>query len=224
MKHIRLAQGAALALGIVFALSAHAQLVTNGSFETGDFSGWTVNSVEDPWAVISGSSGDSGSYHGAYDGTFFASTGCVGTDCIGSDTLPGTNYLYEDLSTVVNATYTVSFAFASGGLSEDGGGQSPAITRSVATQEELLATFGGVTVADVVDQPSTDYIFYTKNIVASSTTTRLEFQDREDPDWSALDDISVTQVSSSPEPATILLGLGAALLALISMRFRKAQS
>ncbi len=223
MRNIRPAQVAVLALGIVSALSAHAQLVTNGDFETGDLTGWTSNSAldNDPWAVISGISGDGGSYHGAYSGTYFASSGCVGTSCIGSDTSSNTNYMYEDLNTVANATYTVSFAFASGGANEGDGPPegSQASSQEVASFEELLATFGGVTVVDLVDVVNTDYVFFSENIVASGTTTRLEFQNREDPGWSALDDISVTQVTATPEPGTILLGLGAALLFLIHFQF-----
>ena len=219
MRNIRSTRIGALVLGIAFALSAHAQLVTNGDFETGDFTGWTLNPAltEDPWTIENG---------GAYTGTFFASTGCVGEACIGSDSLSTTNYLYEDLSTVVNATYTVSFAFASGGIGgEEGGGSSqlPAsTTRSAATEEELLATFGGVTVVDLVDVANRDFGFYSQNIVASSTTTRLEFQDREDPGFSGLDDISVTLAgTATPEPGTTLLGLGAALLFLVAVRLRK---
>lgn len=192
-----------MALGIVFALSAHAQMVTNGDFETGDFTGWTVN--PDERSVIGAGSGAPGSYHGAYSGTFFASTGCVGANCIGSDGSASTAYMYEDLNTVVNATYTVSFAFASGGICEEGCGDVPtalpAATHSIATQEELLATFGGVTVVDLVDVANSNYQFYSQNIVAASTTTRLEFRNWEDPDWSALDNISVTLVTSTPSPA-----------------------
>ena len=64
---------------------------------------------------------------------------------------------------------------------------------------------------------------YSQNIVAAGTITRLEFQDREDPDWSALDDISVT-LAATPEPGTTFLGLGAALFSLVAVRFRKRHS
>lgn len=214
MKNMRPARIAALALATAFALSA-GQLVTNGDFETGDFTGWTTNPAitDDAWTI--------GGPDGAYTGQYFAYTGCVGAQCIGSDSLSTTNYLYEDLNTVVNATYTVSFAFASGGTGESFivPARLPATTQSVATEEEMVAMFGNVTLADLIDVGTTDYAFYSQTVVASSTITRLEFQDREDPGFSALDDISVTQVSSTPEAGTTLLGLVAALLSWVAVRF-----
>lgn len=200
-----------LILGATMIVSANAQLVTNGGFETGTFAGWTVSTgSSDPWQIDTSSSG-SGSAHLPNSGTFFASTGCVGAQCIGSDTLSTTAYLYEDLPTVVGDTYDVDFFFASGG--EPG--------------QELLVTFGATTVEDLVNLPrqAPGYTEYTQAVVATSTTSRLEFQGRQDPSWNALDDISVTDISSvaTPEPTTALTGLGACLFGLAALRRKRAR-
>jgi hypothetical protein len=92
-------------------------------------------------------------------------------------------------------------------------------TRSVATEEELLATFGNVTIVDLVDLADTDFVYYSQNIIASSTITRLEFQDREDPGFRALDDIGVTLVTGTPELRTTLLSLIAALFSAAAVLF-----
>jgi|SRR6185312_5642089 len=212
---------AGVAFAAVMAMSAHAQLVTNGGFETGDFTGWTVSpNQEDPWVVTSNQGGHTPS------GSFYASTGCVGALCIGSDGLDSTNYLYQDLPTVAGQTYQISFSFASGG---PGGEGSPdcgencvlGIHSNLDTvTQELVATFGNTTLVDLVNLSASpamsQYVF---TATATGTTTRLEFQNREDPDYSALDDISV---AATPEPGTILMGLSASLIFLGARRFRKA--
>ena len=87
---------AALAALLLFASApsgAMAQnLVTNGGFETGDFSGW----------IHSGNTGASGvtsSSSFVHSGTYGAQLGPVGSD----------GYLSQNLATTVGDTYTVSF-------------------------------------------------------------------------------------------------------------------
>jgi hypothetical protein len=208
-KSLSLSLFFAIALAAASDLSA-TSIVVNGGFETGDFTGWTVSTTSDlPWAIDTSVSG-SGSGHGPNSGTYFASTGCVGAPCIGSDTLSTTAFLYQDLTTVAGDTYDVDFFFASGG--EPG--------------QELLVTFGGATVFDLVDLPggsTTGYTEYSADLVATGTTTRLEFQGRQDPAYNALDDISVTDLSagSAPEPSSVVMGLTAAssLFLLSGIRF-----
>ena len=62
----------------VFACAASAQnLLSNGSFETGDFSGWTTGGNFEFTTVISG---PYYAYSGAQDGNFYAVMGPVGGD------------------------------------------------------------------------------------------------------------------------------------------------
>jgi hypothetical protein len=100
--------------------------------------------------------------YGPNSGSYYASTGCVGAQCIGSDSLSTTAYLDQDLTTVAGASYTIEFFFASGG--EPG--------------QELLATFGGTTLFDLVNLPlqSSSETEYIATAVATGTVTRVEFR------------------------------------------------
>lgn len=74
-------------------------LLTNGSFETGDFTGWSEGGLAD---VVSGSFSY---YSGAEDGTWYVGLGAVGSD--------GT--LSQTFSDTPGTHYTFSFWFASAG-------------------------------------------------------------------------------------------------------------
>ena len=78
---------------------ASPNLVNNGSFETGDFTGWNQVGLEE---VVSGSFA---AYSGAQDGTFYSVWGNIGSD--GS--------ISQTISDTPGAHYTFSFWFASVG-------------------------------------------------------------------------------------------------------------
>jgi Protein of unknown function (DUF642)/PEP-CTERM motif len=94
---------ALVALAIALLVSAPAtfaqNLVQNGSFETGDFTGWNVNGLEE---VVSG---PFSIYSGAQDGNFYSVWGNVGSDGSISQTIADT----------AGANYTLSFWFAAAG-------------------------------------------------------------------------------------------------------------
>ena len=76
---------------------AHANLVTNGDFETGDFTGWTLFGNTGFTGVASGN-GVGGSY-----GAYFGAVGTAG------------GIYQQTLATVAGATYTFSFDLANDG-------------------------------------------------------------------------------------------------------------
>ena len=88
-------------LALAAASSASAQIVTNGGFETGDFSGWTGVGNNGFQGVASGGVEHSGTF-----GAFFGPVGSVGG-------------ISQTIATTAGDTYTFSFW-----LQDDGGAPS----------------------------------------------------------------------------------------------------
>jgi hypothetical protein len=173
------------ALGLVVGISgpAHAaELVTNGSFETGDFTGWTLSGntgftgVECPGAPFAGPG----------DGNCDAFLGPVGSD--------GT--LSQILNTVPGQFYVIRFDFqADGGTPSDFSAvwdaQPPLFSRT--------------------NPPAGPYQVLSFVALATTPTTTLAFNFRDDPGFLKLDSVSV----AAPEPGSLaLLGIGMAGLLL----------
>ena len=186
---LKIASG--LILLVLFIPTAHADLIVNGGFETGDFTGWTQSG----WLIDTLNPNS-----GIYD----AATGCAGASCttVGD---PNAAYLFQDVATTSGSTYTLSFFYNSGQLAT--------------TASELRVLWGNPNAASlstVVDFVNVDtsgaYVKYTVTVTATSATSELEFLGRQDLDFYSVDDVSVTggAVSNVPEPYSVkLITLGA---------------
>jgi len=205
MKKIILGALASVAVLAAPAAASAAELVTNGGFESSDFTGWTLGSNASYDSVhISPSAfvpiGASGL------GTYTALLGAVN----------GTNMLSQTLNTVAGDTYTVSFELGTQGNIEN---QKPS--------NYFLATIGGVTILKEVDAipsiyafgPSTFYGFsyFPSTFKATGSSTLLQFTYENGPGFFNLDNVSVqgtpgvTVGGAVPEPATwalMLVGFG----------------
>jgi hypothetical protein len=168
-------------------------LVNNGSFETGDFTGWTLGGNSSLIEVTSGSFYD---YSGAQDGRFYVVAGPVGS--------PGT--LSQTIADSAGAQYTLSFWFGSVG-------DNPS---------EFSVSWDGTQLLDLVN-PNTgaNWTQFTFQVTGTGNDT-LQFSFRDDPGWLALDNVSLTENSgqSVPEPSSFLL-LGTGVLGLGGMVRRK---
>lgn len=157
----------------------------------GDFSSGSANWTSTQWGFGSGA----------------ADTGCVGTHCI---TGPNPAYLYQNLSTKVGDTYTLSFE-----------------AEVPLAGSELQALFGGTNVEDLININTSSYVEYTiTGLVASSSTTELEFLGRDDIGYVDVTDVSVvdtSSVSAAPEPGTMCM-VGTGLLSLFGVARRKLRS
>jgi hypothetical protein len=103
----------------------------------------------------------------------------------GAGNVGTTTPLSQNITTVVGQPYTFSFWYSRVG-------QPPG--------EEIHAFFGGQNVYNEVNTPPHDYQFHSFVVTATSTTTTILFQGRNDPDYDLLDDVSVMPFRGSTGP------------------------
>ena len=153
--------------------------MTNGSFETGDFSGWTLGgnytvSVYGPQTSIDGS---------AENGQYAANIGAVGSDAT----------LSEAIQTTAGQHYTLTFW-----LANSGGGPN-----------DFAVKWNGATLLSLVNASGQGYTQYTYDVVGTAGTSQLLFSARQDPSHWNLDAISVVPTGvQMPAAPSIDLVLG----------------
>ena len=170
------------AMGFAVGISgpAHAvELVTNGSFETGDFTGWTLT-------------GNTGFTGVACPGAPFAGPGDGNCDAfLGPVGAQGT--LSQVLNTIPGRFYSINFDF------QPDGGQTSFFSAVWDAQPALFS----------VNNPAASaYQVLHFTALATSASTALSFNFRDDPGFLKLDSVSAAVV---PEPGSLaLLGVGMA--------------
>ncbi|HLI11724.1 MAG TPA: PEP-CTERM sorting domain-containing protein [Alphaproteobacteria bacterium] len=167
------------------AAAAHADLITNGGFETGDFTGWTRGG--NLGATFVGNSPNA-----PHSGNFAAELGPVGSD--------GT--LAQTFATIIGDTYQVSYWHIYNAAA------TPPSDFSVTFNGTTLFSEANV------NPPSPlTWTQYTFDVIASLASSTLQFAFRNDPSYQGLDDVSVTDLGTPgtvPEPSSLAL-FGAAL-------------
>ncbi len=187
-----------LSLLLVSFSPVYANLIVNGGFEAGDFTGWTQSG----WLIDTTNPNS-----GVYD----AQTGCSGASCttVGD---PNSAYLYQDVATAIGTTYSLTFFYDSGQLATSG--------------SELLVLWGdpnAPSLSTVVDFLNVDtsgsYVEYFGTVTATSATSQLEFLGRQDLDFYSLDDVSLAAQASNaaPEPASFFM-IGASALVFLALK------
>ena len=172
-------------------------LVANGGFETGDFTGWTTAPAasgslfgvdnNDPTTNNSGDLPHSGTYFAYFGGT----------------TVGSYDGISQDLATVPGTTYQVSFWLAN----DDG------------PENDFQAYWGGNLILDVNNADPFGYTNYTFTETATSASTQLMFLAYQVPGYFNLDDVSV---SSIPEPSSfVLAGIVSIILGGVSLRRKR---
>jgi autotransporter passenger strand-loop-strand repeat protein len=132
-------------------------LVTNGGFETGNFTGWTIGSYQPDQTIITTNS------HSGHDAAALGPAGADGS-------------LSQTLATTPGQHYTLSFWLYNASTATD----------------DFSVHWGGTTEKALVNEVAQGYTEYQFDVVATSATTLLQFNYRQDPTQWRLDDVSVT--------------------------------
>ena len=158
---------AGVAASLPFTISVGQSIVNNGGFETGDFTGWTLN-ASSKYDFVTTSSGwfHSGS-HGA---------------ALGQSGSPG--YLSQTLTTSPGQNYLLSLWLANP--------QTP----YGATPNQFLVQWNGTTIFNQANLPFTTWTNLQFVVTAKGASTVLRFGFEDTPYYLGLDDISVKPLSS----------------------------
>jgi hypothetical protein len=169
------------------------ELVTNGGFETGNFSGWTHT---DP----SGFDNVGSDPLFAHSGNFHANLGAS----------PASGHLSQSLTTVAGTAYTLSFFLAND------------ITAGLGPSTAFEVFWNGASVLSIpANAPPFAYTNFTlTGLLATGGATTLEFVYHHDNDFWRLDDVSVS-VPEMASTIWLALPTFAALGFVYSRRERK---
>jgi hypothetical protein len=180
-----------LALVLLASLNAKAQIIKNGSFQTGDFTDWTET-------LAASGSGltilDNVPTNTVPNPGYAAGFGATG---------PGLDFIEQTFTSVPGTTYQLTFTL----LTYD-------------TPNDFQADIGGALVSgaisggqllDISDSSNDEFDPHTLSFTASSSSTNVIFGGYNESAYDVLDDVSVAIV---PEPSSWMLlvgGLGALL-------------
>lgn len=183
-----------LVLGTVGFAHAGSNLVTNGSFETGDFTGWTLSGDTTFTGVCDVSTCPGG--FAPEDGNYAAYFGPVGD----------TATISQTIATTPGDEYSLSFY-----LANPVGG----------TPNYFSVTFGNSSFSFTNFGVAFGWQQFTLTTVATTDQTNLSFTFRNDPSYWFLDNVTVQQSGgSTPEPGTLVL-FGSGALGLAGFARRK---
>ncbi len=161
-----------------FSLSIGESIVTNGGFETGNFTGWTLTLTTNGIGALV----DNGTKTGIkpHSGTYFAA--------LGQQYARG--YVSQTLPTIANQSYLLSLWFNSPNVTALSQAEQAGVTSN--TPNKFIVywnstiLFGGTNMLPTSGWTNLQFI-----VTAASSNTVLQFSDRDDPWYLGLDDVNV---------------------------------
>lgn len=191
-----------LLIMLLASLAAAQNVTVNGGLEAGSFSPWVANpSSLFPWAVLTDV---------PHSGTHYAYVGCSGANCISASPSAAGAWLYQDITTTPGVAYTLTF------WSYTSAGQPSELQVLWGDSASTLTTGGagactGNCKFHVTPSGATAWTQYTvSNLVATSTSMRLEFLGRQDAGAQGLDDVVLTP-GAAPVTSVPVMGPAAFL-------------
>jgi hypothetical protein len=202
MKRIALGMAAFAAFAVAqAAVPAQADYITNGSFETGDFTDWTLGTQGESCTDCTFVSNTIGGTYVPDQGSYFAMLGNEGSD--------------DTLTQTVSDAHAVQGMFLTYYLANDGGFGG--------TSQFEVKWDGTLIAGSVLNNPAlSGYVEYQFEVFSNGTgSDTLQFLERDDAGFMSLDDV---QLNFVPEPGSLaLLGSGLIATAAVSRRRRRVK-
>ena len=175
-----LVAGAALAAAMTVSGAQAAELVTNGGFETGDFTGWATGGTSFPIYTVT---------NPVQEGVYAAQIAGF-LSSIGS---PAENTLTQVIATALGQSYDLSFWYYQDDRTPNG----------------LNVIWNGLSVYSATDESFAGYKHITTSVIGSGSDS-LVFKAYNDPAFTYLDNVSVSAVPEPMTWALMIGGFGMA--------------
>jgi hypothetical protein len=176
-------------------MAARANLVTNGDFETGDFSGWTT-SIDPVYDGVDSSAPQAGTYAAFFGNPF------------------GTSTISQTLATDAGVTYNINFWLMA----------EADVTGAAAPNSFEFDWDGSAVAPTIVNTGPFGYTHFGYQLVASSASTQLAFSFSDTPAFWDFDSVDVTVAVPEPASLALVLSALGGLLAVKRRRPAKAKA